>query len=298
MDNDKVFIAGGTGFVGLRVVKAIAKKGYKIKLLSKSGYTGDLPSGTEIIEGDITLPEKWRKAASGCVAFINLIGIIKEYPAKGITFEKLHIKATENVVDICKESKITRIIQMSACGASPVGVSEYQTSKYEGEEIVRESGLNYTIFRPSLIFGPGDDFINKFAKIIKDYSFFPIFGDGEYKLQPVYVEDLAEAFAKSIDNTASFGTFCIGGPEIYSYKSLIKKIAEALNDKVYTPQIPIGLVKKVVSVMKRFKNFPITPDQLEMLLEGNVCEESKIFKKLDINRTNLEIYLKERFDRK
>lgn len=291
-----VFVAGGTGFVGSYIIKALVEKGFKVTLLSKSSQPAYFHHSVNVVSGDILYPDSWKESLRNCHVFINLVGIIREFPKQNITFEKLHVEAADKIINLCKEFGIKRLIHMSACGASPLGVSKYLVTKYMAEEIVRASGIDYTILRPSLIFGSNDKTVNDFANIIKMFGIFPIFGKGDYKLQPIYAGDVAEVFAKCITHPFCINkTFCLGGTEIFDYISFIKHIAAAIDKKVYLPLVPVGIIRIITRFMGRFKFYPLTSEQLEMLLAGNVCGECEIFSELNINRMEFDKYLEDVF---
>ncbi len=293
---NKVFVAGGTGFVGSHVINALFARGLGVKALSKNDSRGFMPDGAEIVPGDILSPDGWKDSVSDCSAFINLVGIIREYPKEGVTFDKIHVEAVKNITYICREAGISRLLHISAAGASPEGVSRYLATKYQAEELIMASGLNYTIFRPSLIFGPEDKSVNTFAKVIRSVGAFPVFGNGGYMFEPVYVGDVAEAVAKSVDSPDCYDrTFCLGGPDTISYRDIIISVASSMEEKVYLPSVPVSAARKITSLMGRFRFYPLTRDQLEMLLEGNVCKSSEIFSILGIKRKSLHKYLEERF---
>ncbi len=291
-----IFVTGGTGFVGTNIIQSLLDNGYDVKVLSKGDLNGNFPQNVDVIKGDILEPDSWKNSVDGCDIFINLIGIIREVKSKNITFEKLHIEASKNVISLCKAYGIKRLLHMSAAGATYNGVSRYLTTKFEAEELVMASNINYTIFRPSMIFGSEDKNINFFASIIKSIGVFPIFGKGDYLLQPVYVKNVAEVFVKSINNPACYNkTFCVGGEDIFEYKNLIKIISKSINENPILPHIPVSIARILTSIMGRFQFYPLTRDQLEMLLIGNTCENSDVFNILNINRKSLKVYLCEHF---
>ncbi len=290
-----VFVAGGTGFVGSYIIEKLYMAGYNVKVLSNSNKSG-LNKDIEVVNGDILEPDEWEHHLKEIDIFINLVGIIREIPEKNITFERLHIKATENVVNLCKKHEIRRLLHMSAAGATCCSISKYFTTKFKAEEIVVSSGINYTIFRPSMIFGKEDKTINMFANTIYSTFMFPIFGKGDYKLQPVYVKDVAEVFIKSINSENCYkNTFCLGGANTYKYIDVIKNIGKYVNKKLYTPMIPIKIARFITFLLGRFQFYPITKEQFEMLLMGNTCEETRIFNILNITPKDFDDYLKETF---
>ncbi|HIJ82336.1 MAG TPA: NAD(P)H-binding protein, partial [Desulfuromonadales bacterium] len=172
----KIFITGGTGFVGGHVVRELLGRGHEVCLLAHR-RSPELKN-VQQFEGDVTRLESFECAAAGCEAFINLVGIIREFPSRGITFEKLHVEATANALAAARKAGIRRYIQMSALGTRPDAVSRYHRTKFQAEELVRSSGLEWTVLRPSLIYGPKDAFINMLAGQMRLAPIMPVIGSG------------------------------------------------------------------------------------------------------------------------
>jgi NADH dehydrogenase len=202
------------------------------------------------------------------------VGIIREFPTRGVTFERLHVQATRGLTETARTAGVKRYLHMSALGARHDGVSRYHRSKWQAEEIVRASGLCWTIFRPSIIFGPKDGFINLLAGYIRNFPAVPVIGDGSYCLQPIAADDVAGCFAKSLSMPeAECREFELCGPDRLTYCELLDLIAELIGKKqVVKIHNPVGLMKLVVPLLQRFPFFPITMDQIQMLLEGSVCD--------------------------
>lgn len=271
----KVFVTGGTGFVGGHLRRALLERGHTVRLLVH-GRRPPLQEGEEVAEGDVTRLETFRDAASGCDALIHLVGIIREFPARGVTFEKLHAEATRNAVEAARQCGVRRYLQMSANGTRPGAVSGYHRTKWKGEELVRSSGLDWTIFRPSLIFGPRDSFVNMLADMIRRFPVIPVIGDGSYRLQPIHGDDVARCFAEALERPDTVGkTYTLCGDTPLTYRELLQEIGRALG-KSRVPVIhqPLPLMRMIVPLMERFDSFPLTSDQLTMLLEENVCDGS------------------------
>jgi len=190
----KIFISGGTGFVGERVCRALRERGHELRLLVHRRL-GAAESGIEVIEGDVTRLESFAAGVNGCDAVINLVGIIREFPERGITFERLHVQATAGLLEATRKAGISRYLQMSALGTRPAAASAYHQTKWRAEELVRASGLEWTVFRPSLIFGPRDAFINMLAAQLRLAPVMPVIGSGSYRLQPIHADDVARCFA-------------------------------------------------------------------------------------------------------
>lgn len=269
----RIFLAGGTGFVGGHVRCALLEKGHELRILTHRRLACTEP-GIESVEGDVTRPETLAAAMKGCDAVINLVGIIREFPARGITFEKLHVAATKNLLAAAQDSGIRRFIQMSALGARPGATTLYHQTKYHAEEKVQSSGLDWTIFRPSVIFGPKDDFINKLAGFFQSLPFVPVIGDGLYRLQPIDGNDVARCFAMALDMPETLGqTYGLCGRDRITYRELLEIIAKTLGKRsVRTLNVPVPFMKLAASLMQRFSFFPVTMDQITMLLEESICD--------------------------
>lgn len=268
----KVFLTGGTGFVGSHLLKALLGKGHTVRLLSHK--RGGFPeNGVDQVEGDVTRPETFADKVRGCDATMNLVGVIREYPGRGITFERLHVEATRNVVAAATAAGVKRHLQMSALGTRPGATSSYHRSKFQAEEIVRTSGLDWTIFRPSIVFGPKDDFINKLAGYIRTYPAIPVIGDGRYLLQPISADDVARCFTMALEMPETVGrTFELCGADPLSYIEMLDTIGRVLGKQHVTKIFnPLPLMKLVVPFLQGFSFFPITMDQILMLVEENIC---------------------------
>jgi len=269
----KIFLTGGSGFIGRHVQKTLLQKGHEIRLLTHRREVG-AEDGVELVEGDVTRPETFAGNVAGCDATINLVGIIREFPGRGICFERLHVDATRHIIDAARGAGVSRHIQMSALGSMPGALSGYHRSKYRAEEVVRESGLPWTIFRPSIVFGPEDDFVNKLAGYIRSFPAMPVIGDGKYRLQPIAVDDVARCFALALEMPETAGrTFELCGPDRLSYNDMLDTIGRALGrPRVTKIHNPLGLMKAVVPLLQGFSFFPITMDQILMLTEENICD--------------------------
>ncbi|HEY6873787.1 MAG TPA: complex I NDUFA9 subunit family protein [Geobacteraceae bacterium] len=269
----KIFLTGGTGFIGGHLRRALLDRGHELRLLVHRRGDG-FEAGVEQVEGDVTRPESFAGRVEGCDATINLVGIIREFPGRGVTFERLHVEATRNVIEAARGAGVKRHLQMSALGTRPNATSAYHRSKFRAEECVRGSGLDWTIFRPSIVFGPQDDFVNKLAGYIRHYPAVPVIGDGTYRLQPVSADDVARCFAMALEmpDTAS-KTFELCGPDRFPYNEMLDLIGRAIGKpRVAKVPNPLGLMKLVVPLLQGFSFFPITMDQILMLVEENICD--------------------------
>ena len=272
----KVFVTGGTGFVGREILGQLLSAGHEVRALVRDGSQDKL-SGHQNLEthiGDVTDAASLGGALDGCDAVIHLVGIIREFPGRGITFKKMHVTATENILEACDEQGVQRFLHMSSNGTRERGTTAYHRTKWQAEELVRASGLDWTIFRPSLIFGRGSEFVKMLTELIRRVPVVPVIGDGQYRMQPVSVEQVAVSFVKALAMPESIGkTYHQGGSESYTYDAILDLTGKAMGRKQVTKvHQPLFMIKPMIKMLQGFEQFPITEGQLKMLIEGNVCD--------------------------
>lgn len=297
----KVFITGGTGFVGSEVSKRIKASGVSVTLLERNNnkIAALKAAGFSVFEG--TIEDKSHLddflSSSGFDAIINLIGIIKSRP--DFSFKKVHVDYAASLIDSAHKSGIRRFIHMSALGASP-GESEYFSTKYEGETLVRNSGLDWTVFMPSLIFGDGAAFFDDMVNIVKSGIFVPIIGSGETKFAPVDVFSVAEAFNSALHDERTFhAAYRLCGPDVYTFEEIIDIIMEALSIRRLKIHAPSVFAEKSLDILKKLSpslssRLPVTSDQIKMLKRDNICteEDSERFDELlNLKKTRLKDWL-------
>lgn len=264
-DGKPIYITGGTGFVGTAIQKAL--KGHPVRLLVREGDIGQRNPGATYVTGDVTDAASLTGTMEGCSTVIHLVAIIEEHD--DVTFDRIIRQGTENVIAEAKRAGIDHFILMSALGVRNDSRYPYFFAKYRAEEAVKASGLPWTIFRPSIIFGPGDGFINQLADLVRSLPLVPVAGDGQSLFQPVSVNEVARSFAWAVDHRESIGqTYELGGPDILTYDEIIALIQKQLGTSKRTIHLPAGLVRAVVTATsplpKRLRP-PVTIDQLKML---------------------------------
>jgi len=275
-----IFIAGASGFVGGHLVDYLIQKGDRVRCLARSeGAQKSLAAkGAEVISGDITHPETLNNILRPEDFVVHLVGIIEE---KGsATFDSIHCKGTTNLVAEAKRAGVRHFFYQSALGADRASWSGYLKTKAEAEEIVKQSGLGYTIFRPSLIIGPWDGFTKKLSELLKLSPVLPIPGEGKAKFQPVYIKDWLTCIGKVIENPEAYAsTYEIGGPEHLSYLEIVEKLSRAMGHNRPAFKIPMGLMKLGASVFEKILTVPpVTSDQLRLLEQDNICDPKTIEK--------------------
>jgi len=298
----KVALFGGTGFVGSYITRELVREGFTPKVLVQSGSLSKINSPCEVVKGDIQNKNAILETMQGAEAVIYTIGIIREFPKKGVTFKELHLNGLKRCLEIALKIGVKRVILMSANGVRPDGTA-YQRTKWQADEALKESGLNWTIFRPSLIFGdPGGEGRPEFCTQIRDdmlslpfpaplfYNGLLPFNAGSFSMSPIHVKNVAEFFVKSIKlKVCEKNIFDLGGPEALTWKEIIHQIALASGKRTWKIPAPVVVIKIAASILDRFKWFPVTRDQLTMLMEGNTVS-TNYFGDFSINprKFNLE----------
>jgi NADH dehydrogenase len=221
-----VCVLGGSGFVGRHVCNQLVARGYRITVPTRNRERAKnlitLPTA-DVLVADVHDAASLAGVIQGCDAVINLVGVLHDGRGR-MSFSSAHAGLTQKVIDACRQRGVRRLLHMSALNADPKAPSAYLRSKGEAERLVRESGLDYTIFRPSVIFGREDHFLNLFAKL---QAVFPVIllGSPDARFQPVYVSDVAHAYAESLPRLESFGaTYDLAGPKVYTLRELVRYV--------------------------------------------------------------------------
>lgn len=287
-----IFIAGGTGFIGSNLLVALKDKGYKIRCLVRTSGRAALckQESFKPVIGDITDRESLRGTLEGVDMVVHLVGIIEE---KGeMTFEKVHLEGTRNLVDEAQLAGVKHFFYQSALGASPDSSARYYATKAGAEDIVKGSDIPYTIFRPSLVIGDKDSFTGKLKELIGLGPVVVVPGDGKARFQPMYVEDWVKCFLKILSDVARITNhksqmYEFGGPEQLTYNELTAQLMEAMGIKKNIVHMPMFLAKAGVPFMglsqrlgKAFgRAVPsVTHEQLNLLAKDNVCDIDSIEK--------------------
>lgn len=272
----RVYLIGGTGFVGGNLRAALGDRPVRLAVRDPRKYADLARPNLDIVQADISDPASIRSTMDGCEAVINLVAIIKE--SGKATFDGVIRQGTEHLVREAERSGVRRFLQMSAMGAMDDPRYPYLHAKWKAEQVVRAAELEWTIFRPSVNFGPGDEFINTLAKLIKTAPIIPVVGSGKSKFQPVSVREVAESFVTALDEPKTIGQiYELGGPDILEYEQMIDIIAARLGKKKPKAHVPVGLMKPVVALTKPLPSAlrpPVTAEQLKMLSLDNCTDNS------------------------
>lgn len=280
----KVALFGGTGFVGSYLVDALVEAGLQPVVLVRPGSEDRVNHADRCttVAGDIADPAAIESVLEGADAAIFNIGILREVPSRGVTFQALQEQAPKQAIDAASRLGVRRFILMSANGVE-ANSTEYQQTKLRAEQHLQESGLDWTIFRPSVVFGDPRgrmEFASQLKRDIIDAPlpaplFFPGLNPaeaGRFELSPVHVRDVAAAFAAALLNSDSIGQiYRLGGPEPLSWRRILETIAEATGKRKSMLPVPAIGVSTAAALFGRWERFPITRDQITMLLQGNRC---------------------------
>jgi NADH dehydrogenase len=280
----KVLVTGGTGFVGTHLVNTLLRRRHDVAVLARDSRAtlNRYNQKVETIEGDVLDAASLDAACSGRDAVIHLVAIIHE--EKGQTFEQIHYQAVENLVKAMASAGVRRLLHMSAMGVAPDAPSLYARTKAAGERVVRSSGLAWTIFRPSILFGPGDGFFSLLAGVVRaNPGFIPVIGPGTTRFQPVSVYDVARVYTDALEKPETAGNaFDVGGPEVFTLNDLYREVAIAVGKPrksvVHLPLWWGALVARGFERMARrgwLENPPLTRDQLKSLSRDNVGDLSE-----------------------
>lgn len=290
----RVAIFGGTGFVGSYLVDALVAAGHHLALLVRPGSEDKVRhrERVRIVSGDISDPDSVGTTLEHCDAAIYNIGIIREFPSQGITFRSMQYEGAMRVIEAADDGSVGRFLLMSANGVKPDG-TPYQETKYLAERFLAQSEMNYTIFRPSVVFGDPRGRMEFCTQLRDDMIRSPLPAPnffsgsspktGGFAMSPVHVLDVAQAFCRALENETTYGkTMTLCGPEAVPWPEIIRRIARACGRKKLIVPVPAGLVAAAAGVLERFESFPLTRDQLTMLLEGNTGDSSEEFAELRI----------------
>ncbi|HWE47722.1 MAG TPA: complex I NDUFA9 subunit family protein [Caulobacteraceae bacterium] len=294
-----VTVFGGSGFLGSYVVRALAKRGWRIRVacrrpnlayrLRPMGDVGQI----QLFQANVGVPETVEQALEGAEACVNLVGVLYQTPKR--SFQRVHVEGARNVAGAATARGITKFVQVSAIGADPDAPSVYARTKGEGEAQVRKQIASARVLRPSVLFGPEDDFFNRFAAMSGWSPALPLIGGGKTRFQPAYVADVGRAVAQCLDDDATAGkTFELGGPRVYTFKELMQILLRETHRSRLLVPVPgsiaglIGIAGDIEAAITPFKPM-LTSDQALLLESDNVVgDKAEGFAALGITPADVE----------
>jgi len=267
-----IVVTGGSGFVGSHLLPRLVGAGYKVRCLVRlPGEAGVVVGmGATAVTGDVTDPASLKEALSGVESVVHLVAVLRE--GRGTTFNRVNVEGTANVVAAAREASVKRFIHIGAMGAGDMPRYAYFHSKWRGEEIVRASKLDFTIFKPGAMFGKGAGFIGKLANSLNMFPLLaPIAGSGRTRFQPLWVEDLVTCILAALKGDKTGQTCEIGGPEHLTYEQIMDVVRAVMGKKRLKIHVPVVLMRPVVALMEKILgNSPVTSVELRALEMDNI----------------------------
>lgn len=280
-----IALFGGTGFVGGYLVDALVSAGHRPSVLVRPGSIGKLreASRCRVTAGDLSDVAAVQAVADACRAVIYDVGLLREFPRKGVTFEDAHYRGVVTVASAARVAGIDRFLLMSANGVRSGG-TPYQDTKWRAERHIAGEGFEFTIFRPSVIFGDPRGTMEIATQLYRDLVRPPVPAvgfrtglSGPVLMSPVYAGDVADAFVAALADPQTIGkTLTLGGPETLSWTEMLRRVAAASGRRKWIVPMPIGVMKFSAALFDRLPFFPVTRDQLTMLAEGNVAAPAEL----------------------
>ena len=275
-----VTVYGGSGFLGRHVVRALAQRGYRVRVAVRrpdlAGFLQPLGRVGKIhaVQATLRYPDSIEAAARGSAAVVNLVGLLHERGRQ--RFEEIHVRGAERVAQAAT-SHGARMVQVSAIGADENSTAQYARTKAEAERRVLATVADAVIVRPSIVFGPEDDFFNRFAALARMAPALPLIGGGLTKFQPVFAGDVAAVIADAVEGKARGGTiYELGGPTVYTFKELMEFVLTTIGRKRILVPVPFAIAKLKAGVLQFLPNAPLTPDQVELLRTDNIVSAEAI----------------------
>ena len=294
----KVLVAGGTGFIGSYLCRALVEDDHEVTALSRS--PAETPEGVDSAVGDVTAYDSIAPAVEGHDAVVNLVALSPLFEPKGgnVMHDRVHRGGTENLVRAAEEAGADRFIQLSALGADSDGDTAYIRAKGRAEEIVEATDLEWTVFRPSVVFGEGGEFVS-FTKRLKGMfapgvPLYPLPGGGKTRFQPIHVEDLVPMLVAALESDEHVGeTYEVGGPETLTLRQVTDLVYEAERKGVRIVSLPMPLAKVGLSVLGAIPGFPMGGDQYRSLKFDNTTADNDVdaFGVDEVDMTTLAAYL-------
>jgi uncharacterized protein YbjT (DUF2867 family) len=271
-----VTVFGGTGFLGQRVVRHLLDGGFSVRAASRRpervpSLLGPDGVGTEAIGADVHHETSVAAALAGAYGAVNAVSLDVERGGRE-TFRAVHVEAAARIARLAREAGVERLVHVSGIGADPASTSDYVRARGEGEIAVHEAFHGATVVRPSVMFAPDDYFLTTLARLLRTLPVYPLFGMGRTRLQPIHVEDVAEAIARVLGCATGAVHACyeFGGPQCYTYAELLRSIADRIGTRAWLLPLPFALWQAVAVVAEFVPGVPLTRGQVALMRRDNV----------------------------
>ena len=296
MTPSPVTVFGGAGFVGRYIVRHLVRTGAAVRVAGRHPERGlFLKTMAEVgqislVHANLLDESSVVEATKGAVSVVNTVGILFERGRQ--RFDEIHVEGVKRIAAAAKVNGVDRVIHISAIGACQGSSARYARSKAAGEVAMREMFPGATILRPSVVFGPEDDFFNRFANLARIFPVMPLL-EGDTKFQPIYVSDLAKAVVAALNSPGSSGeTFELGGPEVYRFREIMELVFKHIGRKRMLLPLPSSVIAPLVGVLECFPKPPLTRDQLRLMQNDNIVGKNvKTILDLGIQVTPPEVVL-------
>jgi uncharacterized protein YbjT (DUF2867 family) len=267
-----VAVAGGTGFVGGAIARELVVRGHRVVVLTHREKAADSSSKLEYRQADVTRPDSLAAALAGVDALAISLAFRNspiEAPRRGQTFERVDADGTVALVATARAAGVGRLVYMSGAGAAPDAPRHWFRAKWRAEEAVRASGIPYTIFRPSWIYGPGDRSLNRFLGFARWLPFVPQIGNGRQLVAPVFVDDMGRLVADALETPAATGaTLEVGGPETLTMDAVVREALRVQGRRRFILHAPVALMKLVTRPLTLLPSPPMTPDAIDFVVQS------------------------------
>src|SRR5712664_451450 len=295
-----VTVFGGTGFLGRRIVRHLRSRGFPVRIASRHPGRGQSPFGPDdpqlqSVEANIHDERSVADALAGAYGVVNAVSLYVEHRQE--TFHSVHVESAQRVAAQAHRAGVERLVHVSGIGADAVSPSRYIRKRGEGELAVRAAFADTLFVRPAVMFGPDDAFLTTILRLLRQLPIYPMFGRGLTRLQPAYVEDVAEAIARALEGVETHAiTYECGGPRVYSYEEFLRAVADEAGLKPILIPNPFSAWHTLAGISAMLPSPPITRNQVELMQVDNVCSpEMPGFGQLGISTHSVEDILQQMF---
>jgi uncharacterized protein YbjT (DUF2867 family) len=289
----RIVVAGGTGLLGSEITRHLLDAGYEVAVLSRSGGALNPPDSRALrLQGDVTDPASLEGKLIGADIVVDAVQFPNspvEDPKKGRTFEQFDLGGTKNLVDASRMQGVSHFIGLSGVGAAEDARFHWLRFKWQEEQHIKQSGLGFTIFRPSWIYGPRDVSLNRFLGFARFLPFVPVIGDGRTRINPLFVNDLAaHVTAVAGDAAALSGIFEIGGPRVLTMDEVVRTALRVAGKRRFLLHQPVGVMKVIASLVQHVPGRPLTPGAIDFITMDGVADTSALVEAFGLLLTPLE----------